>query len=83
MRLLFCVHVCVRVYLAVQYENMFFVPVKKVQNKSSEFIGLLFKSLPWNFAGNSNMAAINFKHSVSLNFLEVFYRFVKKKYCSF
>lgn len=40
MRLLFCVHVCVRVYLTVQYENIFFVPVKKIQNISSEFIGL-------------------------------------------
>jgi hypothetical protein len=34
------------VYLAVQYENIFFVPVKKVQNRSSDLIGLLFKSRP-------------------------------------
>jgi len=27
-------------YLTVQYENIFFVAVKKMQNISSEFIGL-------------------------------------------
>jgi hypothetical protein len=83
MQLLFCVRACGRVYLAVQYENIFFVPVKKVQNRSSEFTGLLFKSLPWNFAGNSNMAAINFKHCVSLYFPWSILQICEKKYCAF